>query len=126
MTRVGWTLQLFGMVLYTGFSLAFIVTFQSAILFFGWEYQVVGIIVFLFLNILALTLSFSETEQRLSEAQRREQEMVKTNQMLESLNDIKTEFLGNMSHEMRTPLEVISSSAGLAATHIERGLVSEP
>lgn len=124
MTRVGWTLQLFGMVLYTGFSLAFIVTFQNAILFFGWEYQVVGIIVFLFLNILALTLSFSETEQRLSEAQRREQEMVKTNQMLESLNDIKTEFLGNMSHEMRTPLEVISSSAGLAATHIERGLVS--
>jgi len=47
------------------------------------------------------------------------------NASLEKLNSMKTKMLGNMSHELKTPLTVISNMAQLAARHTSDGYVRD-
>lgn len=112
MTKSEGLLLLSGMALYIAFSGVAIFAHQQVWLFFGWSYQAVGILVFLFLNVLALTLSFSRTELALDEARAAEREIRETNEMLERLDRLKTNFLQNITHELNTPLGVISARAG--------------
>lgn len=62
--------------------------------------------------VLAQTVSLFQMNNRvLSEAKEAEQKLEAEKTALESLNRLKTEFLGNVSHELKTPLTVVSGYA---------------
>jgi signal transduction histidine kinase len=91
----------------------------------GLDYPQVGIMVFLFINILTLALNFSRTERMLEEAHASEREVKETNKMLERLDRLRLDFLANISHEIKTPLTVAGGFAQYALSQIEKGTVGE-
>jgi len=85
----------------------------------------ISMIVLIFINMIALVLKFFRTETALSDSLRMEKEMQETNLFLDRMSRLKSDFLANISHEMRTPLTVMSSYAGLTSMEIRRGAVNE-
>ncbi len=85
----------------------------------------IGMVVMIFVNMIALVFQFSRTETELGKALRNEQETQQTNLLLDRMSRLKSEFLANLSHEMRTPLTVMSSYAGLTSLEIRHGAVNE-
>ncbi len=72
--------------------------------------------------VLAQTVSLFQMNNRVfSEVREAEQKLEAEKTALESLNRMKTEFLGNVSHELKTPLTVISGYA-----QITRQLAAKP
>ncbi|WP_099205389.1 sensor histidine kinase [Scatolibacter rhodanostii] len=98
---------------------------ENALYLWGLDFAQVGMLMFLFLNILALLLQFSRARQELDEARQSEREMEETNRMLERLDKLKTDFLSNISHEMRTPLMVMSGYAQLTQWQLNAGTTNE-
>lgn len=86
-----------------------------------YDATLMGMVVFLFMNMTALTLGFSETETELSEARAQERTLRENNQMLDRLGKMKTQFMANMSHEMKTPLTVMSANAQLSKALVKTG-----
>ena len=78
-----------------------------------------------FCNALVLTIGRARTERSLSEAQRRELEIAEENAMLEKMNRLKSDFLRNLAHEMKTPLTVMSGYAQLTERQIRKNAVNE-
>lgn len=93
--------------------------------FFGIDYTQADMVLFLFINMLTLVLGFVRTEQELDAVRKRQQEIVDTNQMLQRLNRAKSNFLGNISHEMKTPLAVMSNCAGLTLRQYHKNAFDE-
>lgn len=88
---------------------------HSLPVYMAWyDATLMGMVVFLFMNMTALTLGFSRTESELSHARAQERELRESNQMLDRLGRMKTQFMANMSHEMKTPLTVMSANAQLS------------
>lgn len=85
----------------------------------------IGMVVLIFASMIALVLQFSRTEAELDKARQHEQEMRESNRLLDRMSRLKSDFLANISHEMRTPLTVMSSYAGLTSLEIRRGAVNE-
>ncbi len=77
-----------------------------------------GITVFTFVNMTALVLNFSHTEQALAKTRRQAQE-------LERLEQTRRAFLSNISHEMKTPLSVMSSYAQYTRVQMDDGTTGE-
>ena len=74
---------------------------------------------------LALTIGHTRTERSLSQAQLRELEIAEENAMLEKMNRLKSDFLRNLAHEMKTPLTVMSGYAQLTERQIRKDSVNE-
>lgn len=66
-----------------------------------------------FFNSVALILSFSRAERELDAARQKEREVTQTNEMLAKMDALKTDLLHSISHEMKTPLAVMSGYAQL-------------
>ncbi|HEX2946111.1 MAG TPA: sensor histidine kinase [Clostridia bacterium] len=84
-----------------------------------------GMMIMIFINMIALILQFSRTETELDKARRNEQEAQQTNLLLDRMSRLKSEFMANISHEMRTPLTIMSSYAGLTSLEIRHDAVNE-
>lgn len=70
--------------------------------------------------VLAQTVSIFLTNNRLiAEAKEAEQRVTAEKESLENLNRMKTEFLGNISHELKTPLVVVSGYAQTTLQFVE-------
>ena len=78
-----------------------------------------------FCNALVLTIGHARTERSLSEAQRRELEIAEENAMLEKMNRLRSDFMRNIAHEMKTPLTVMSGYAQLTERQIQKNAVNE-
>ena len=83
------------------------------------NYTQAGILVFIFINTIALTLYFRRNEMELDEAKKHEKQLAGENVTLESLNRMKNSYLANMAHETKTPLTLISVDVQLAAALYE-------
>ncbi len=80
----------------------------------------------LYMPIVPLWLLFTLSQavlltQSYGEAKRREKELTEEKILLESLNRTKSEFFGNISHEMKTPLTIIVTDMELAEQFIDEG-----
>lgn len=84
-----------------------------------------GMMLFILANMVSLVTGFARTEIERDEALQAEQESQEKNRLMESLNQVRTEFLQNLSHEMRTPLTIMSSYAGLTSRQIHKNAVDE-
>lgn len=78
---------------------------EMAMLFF-WVAQIVSL--------------FVANNRMVVETKAVEQKLAMENQTLECLNRMKTEFLGNVSHELKTPLTVVSGYAQTARQEVEK------
>lgn len=81
-----------------------------------------GMIFLVFCYNVVLSIEDNILRQRLDEVSRNEHEIRETNRMLERLNRAKTDFLGNISHEMKTPLAVISNCAGITRRQLRQNV----
>ena len=81
----------------------------------------IGTMMFVFANTLALTLNFQRIEAELAQARESGRELDETNRLLGRLNDMKTEFMANISHEMKTPLTIMSANAQLSKALLRSG-----
>ena len=68
-----------------------------------------GIVVFTFINTVALALDFKDTSRMLDEAKMREKELLQANEAVVKLGNMRDTFLADLSHELKTPLTVISN-----------------
>lgn len=78
-----------------------------------------------FCNALVLTIGYARTKRSLNEAQQRELEIAEENAMLEKMNRLKSDFMHNLAHEMKTPLTVMSGYAQLTERQIRKNAVNE-
>ena len=84
-----------------------------------------GIVVFTFINTVALALDFKDTSRMLDEAKMREKELLQANEAVVKLGNMRDTFLADLSHELKTPLTVISNISALTAYQLKNGLADE-
>lgn len=77
-------------------------------------------IVFIFIQMIALFLQFMRTERELGEVRARQAALSSQNETLQLVDRQRVQFLSNVSHELKTPLTVVSNYAQLSRQHEER------
>lgn len=113
-------LILFGAVTVLAFSMVELLGFSGKT--FNAISTETGVVIFIFINSVALSLDFRDTGRMLDEAILREKELVQTNEAMENLNKMRSSFLSDLSHELKTPLTVISNISALAAYQLKNGI----
>lgn len=71
-----------------------------------------------YLHMIAMAMQWHRREQALEKAQREERLLMDANESLDRLNRLKNEQLSVLSHEMRTPLTIISGYAQMSALRL--------
>jgi len=84
-----------------------------------------GMLIFIFITSIALTMELLKVQEELNEAAAREEKMRLTNQTLTELHEVRSEFMSDLSHELRTPLTVMSNYAGLTRLQIAKNNLDE-
>ena len=102
-----------------------ILTGQTLPVYDGMNLTQIGMILVLFINAVAIILNLNHTETELNTSREKEREINETNQLLARLNSLKSEFLANISHEMKTPLTVMGGYAQLTRKQINMDRVNE-
>ena len=74
------------------------------------EAILIVLFILLIVMLIALFQQYRRAERRAEEASAKERILMKENEVLDRLNSTKTEFMQNMSHDIKTPLTVISTS----------------
>ncbi len=121
LSRMELRLLLSGLLIYVTLSVIDIYAHGRGYRLFGLAISQAGTIAFLFLNILALARGFARTEQELGLARESERRMEENNRVMAQLDQLKTSFWSNISHELKTPLAVMSGYAQLSAWQIADG-----
>ncbi|WP_424684924.1 ATP-binding protein [Enterococcus sp.] len=100
--------QLFGITVYFLAAIEDILLSRVGLVMWTKYYSIneVGMALFLFSQIFAL---FIHNNQLVTLATKRAQHLQLEKQSLEELNRMKTEFLGNISHELKTPVTVLTN-----------------
>lgn len=83
-----------------------------------------GVLIFVSANAIALTLNFMRTENELKESRKRELEIIREKNNLTELSKMKADFMANVGHELKTPLTVMGSYAGLTIKQIEKKAIN--
>ena len=66
-----------------------------------------------------------QAEKELDEAMLREKEIKERGETLERMNILKSEFMHNIAHEMKTPLAVMSGYAQLTEREIRKNMIND-
>jgi len=85
-----------------------------------WNYTQAGALVFIVFNTVALALYFRRAEAELEATKEAEQRLAANNAALDRVHRFERNLMANLTHEMRTPLAVMSSYAQLAVKDIEK------
>lgn len=72
-----------------------------------------------------MIVNFHGTMQQVRAAEERHQRLAAENAALDRVNTLKTELMANLTHELRTPLAVMSVYAQLTAEAVRDGTVDE-
>lgn len=83
-----------------------------------------GVLIFVSANAIALTVNFMRTENDLKESRKRELEVIREKNNLTELAKMKADFMANVGHELKTPLTVMGSYAGLTIKQIEKDAIT--
>lgn len=82
-----------------------------------------GLLTLIYTVMLGMMLRIREMHYALTESSNREDVILQKNRELLELGRLRAGFMADVSHEMRTPLTVISSYAGLTKLQIENGKI---
>lgn len=80
-----------------------------------------GMVLFVCLHTAAMMVGLSRKDEALASARALEIEQRRANEMLLRLNMMKASFVATVSHEMRTPLTIISGHAEIVAKKMDEG-----
>ena len=80
-----------------------------------------AMLVCIFLHMVAMNFDVMRTEEELLVSRVREKELYENNRLLDRLGRMKTEFLASISHEMKTPLTVMSVNAQMSKAMLNEG-----
>jgi len=83
---------------------------EAQIPWFGGVIILLVVLVIVLFILVTLVYTNRKAERHAAEAELRGQALIADNEMLDRLNQMKTEFFQNMSHDFKTPLTVISTS----------------
>ena len=80
-----------------------------------------GVVCVAFLQTVALSMDYQQTQKAYETAHERERELEQMNENLLRLGHVQTVFFENLIHELKSPLAVIASGCGVSAMLIKRG-----
>ena len=99
------------------------VIYHNGVHLFSYEITDLGTLTFVLCQMAAMFYAtmrrYSDTRQLAEAARREAKELDEKNRLLDNVSSMKTEFFQNMSHDLKTPLTVISTDILNAADYLD-------